>query len=172
MIWFSPCLPVSALSGESSPVPSPGASHPSPVATPKRGSLGPLLGQSRGHSVPTNPPVVTIAPTKTSNGQWRADGRQVGNAVARIRVVIDESEMKHLFLSAVCFFFLLWEQMNGLPLCVILPSIKETVRAPVNMQLSKTAILPLPSSFIPSHLTFSFWCLPSSPPPQTTISSR
>ncbi|XP_014873239.1 genetic suppressor element 1-like isoform X3 [Poecilia latipinna] len=72
---------VSALSGESSPVSSPGTSHPSPVATPKRGSLGPFLGQSRGHSVPSNPPVVTIAPTKTSNGQWRADGRQVESSV-------------------------------------------------------------------------------------------
>ncbi|XP_047207889.1 genetic suppressor element 1-like isoform X3 [Girardinichthys multiradiatus] len=72
---------VSAFSGESSPVSSPGTSHPSPVATPKRGSLGPLLGQSRGNSLPNNPPVVTIAPTKTSNGQWRADGRQVESSV-------------------------------------------------------------------------------------------
>lgn len=67
----------SALSGESSPVSSPATSHSSPVTTPKRGSLGPLLGQNRGRSVPSTPPVVTIAPTKTSNGLWRADGRQV-----------------------------------------------------------------------------------------------
>ncbi|XP_058501803.1 genetic suppressor element 1-like isoform X2 [Solea solea] len=67
----------SALSGESSPVSSPATSHSSPVTTPKRGSLGPLLGQTRGHGVPGTPPVVTIAPTKTSNGLWRADGRQV-----------------------------------------------------------------------------------------------
>ncbi|XP_044049648.1 genetic suppressor element 1-like isoform X2 [Siniperca chuatsi] len=67
----------SAVSGESSPVSSPATSHSSPVNTPKRGSLGPLLGQTRGHGVPSTPPVVTIAPTKTSNGLWRADGRQV-----------------------------------------------------------------------------------------------
>ncbi|XP_070687469.1 genetic suppressor element 1-like [Pempheris klunzingeri] len=67
----------SAVSGESSPVSSPATSHSSPVTTPKRGSLGPLLGQTRGHGVPSTPPVVTIAPTKTSNGLWRADGRQV-----------------------------------------------------------------------------------------------
>ncbi|XP_028440374.1 genetic suppressor element 1-like isoform X1 [Perca flavescens] len=71
----------SALSGESSPVSSPATSHSSPVTTPKRGSLGPLLGQTRGHGVPSTPPVVTIAPTKTSNGLWRADGRQVESSV-------------------------------------------------------------------------------------------
>ncbi|KAK5928181.1 hypothetical protein CgunFtcFv8_013264 [Champsocephalus gunnari] len=71
----------SAISGESSPVSSPATSHSSPVSTPKRGSLGPLLGQTRGHSVPGTPPVVTIAPTKTSNGLWRADGRQVEPSV-------------------------------------------------------------------------------------------
>ncbi|XP_063335933.1 genetic suppressor element 1-like isoform X1 [Pelmatolapia mariae] len=71
----------SALSGESSPVSSPATSHSSPVTTPKRGSLGPLLGQNRGRSVPSTPPVVTIAPTKTSNGLWRADGRQVEPSV-------------------------------------------------------------------------------------------
>ncbi|XP_034540837.1 genetic suppressor element 1-like [Notolabrus celidotus] len=70
-----------ALSGESSPVSSPATSHTSPVTTPKRGSLGPLLGQTRGHGVPGTPPVVTIAPTKTSNGLWRADGRQVEPSV-------------------------------------------------------------------------------------------
>ncbi|KAF3854694.1 hypothetical protein F7725_022749 [Dissostichus mawsoni] len=71
----------SAISGESSPVSSPATSHSSPVSTPKRGSLGPLLGQTRGHGVPGTPPVVTIAPTKTSNGLWRADGRQVEPSV-------------------------------------------------------------------------------------------
>uniref|UniRef100_A0A3B3Z095 Genetic suppressor element-like domain-containing protein n=1 Tax=Poecilia mexicana TaxID=48701 RepID=A0A3B3Z095_9TELE len=88
---------VSALSGESSPVSSPGTSHPSPVATPKRGSLGPFLGQSRGHSVPSNPPVVTIAPTKTSNGQWRADGRQVScspNGLSRERVGAESAPLQ------------------------------------------------------------------------------
>ncbi|XP_056273582.1 genetic suppressor element 1-like isoform X2 [Pseudoliparis swirei] len=67
----------SAVSGESSPVSSPATSHSSPVTTPKRGSLGPLLGQTRGHGVCGTPPVVTIAPTKTSNGLWRTDGRQI-----------------------------------------------------------------------------------------------
>ncbi|KAF0041231.1 hypothetical protein F2P81_007129 [Scophthalmus maximus] len=67
----------SVLSGESSPVSSPATSHSSPVSTPKRGSVGSLLGQTRGHGVPSTPPVVTIAPTKTSNGLWRADGRQM-----------------------------------------------------------------------------------------------
>ncbi|XP_074533862.1 genetic suppressor element 1-like isoform X2 [Halichoeres trimaculatus] len=70
-----------ALSGESSPVSSPATSHTSPVTTPKRGSLGPLLGQTRGHGVPSTPPVVTIAPTKTSNGLWRADGRKAEPSV-------------------------------------------------------------------------------------------
>ncbi|KAM9754469.1 genetic suppressor element 1-like isoform 2-T2 [Menidia menidia] len=69
----------SVLSGEPSPVSSPATS--SPVTTPKRGSLGSLLGQNRGHGVPNNPPVVTIAPTKTSNGLWRAEGRQVEPSV-------------------------------------------------------------------------------------------
>ncbi|KAK2842145.1 hypothetical protein Q5P01_012345 [Channa striata] len=75
----------SALSSESSPVSSPATSHSSPVTTPKRGSLGPLLGQSRGHGVPSTPPVVTIAPTKTSNGLWRANGRQVDPGVQGLR---------------------------------------------------------------------------------------
>lgn len=66
----------SALSSESSPVSSPTTSHSSPVTTPKRASLGPLLAQNRGHSVPSTPPVVTIAPTKTSNSLWRSDARQ------------------------------------------------------------------------------------------------
>ncbi|XP_040024643.1 genetic suppressor element 1-like isoform X1 [Gasterosteus aculeatus] len=71
----------SAVSGESSPVPSPATSHSSPVTTPKRGSLGPHLGQTRGHGVSGTAPVVTIAPTKTSNGLWRADARQVDLSV-------------------------------------------------------------------------------------------
>ncbi|XP_061896970.1 genetic suppressor element 1-like isoform X2 [Entelurus aequoreus] len=74
----------SAHSGESSPVSSPATSHSSPVTTPKRASLGPLLAQSRSHpAVPSAPPVVTIAPTKTSNGLWRADGRLAEPSVHR-----------------------------------------------------------------------------------------
>ncbi|KAM6961418.1 genetic suppressor element 1-like [Aplochiton taeniatus] len=71
----------SSLSGESSPVSSPATSHSSPVTTPKRSSLGPLLAQSKGRSVPSTPPVVTIAPTKTSSSLWRVDGRQVETGV-------------------------------------------------------------------------------------------
>ncbi|MEQ2173926.1 hypothetical protein GOODEAATRI_002678 [Goodea atripinnis] len=37
---------------------------------------GPVLVPPVGHSVPNTPPVVTIAPTKTSNGLWRSEGRQ------------------------------------------------------------------------------------------------
>lgn len=92
----------SALSGESSPVSSPATSHSSPVTTPKRGSLGPLLGQNRGRSVPSTPPVVTIAPTKTSNGLWRADGRQVRRAIHHAVTplgVSRQSETKCLLFS-------------------------------------------------------------------------
>lgn len=92
----------SALSGESSPVSSPATSHSSPVTTPKRGSLGPLLGQNRGRSVPSTPPVVTIAPTKTSNGLWRADGRQVRRVIHHAVTplgVSRQSETKCLLFS-------------------------------------------------------------------------
>ncbi|XP_068459491.1 genetic suppressor element 1-like isoform X1 [Clinocottus analis] len=88
----------SAVSGESSPVSSPATSHSSPVTTPKRGSLGPLLGQNRGHGVSGTPPVVTIAPTKTSNGLWRADGRQVEPSVqglGRERLCAENSQSQH-----------------------------------------------------------------------------
>lgn len=69
----------SSISSESSPVSSPATNHSSPVSTPKRGPLGPgpVLVPPAGHSVPNTPPVVTIAPTKTSNGLWRSEGRQV-----------------------------------------------------------------------------------------------
>uniref|UniRef100_H3C8Z7 Gse1 coiled-coil protein n=1 Tax=Tetraodon nigroviridis TaxID=99883 RepID=H3C8Z7_TETNG len=71
----------STASRESSPVSSPATAHSSPNRTPKRSSLGPLLGQTRAHGVPSTPPVVTIAPTKTSGGLWRADRRQVEPSV-------------------------------------------------------------------------------------------
>uniref|UniRef100_A0A4W5JKL7 Uncharacterized protein n=1 Tax=Hucho hucho TaxID=62062 RepID=A0A4W5JKL7_9TELE len=69
----------SSISSESSPVSSPATNHSSPVSTPKRGPLGPgpVLVPPGGHSVPSTPPVVTIAPTKTSNGLWRSEARQV-----------------------------------------------------------------------------------------------
>ncbi|CAB1313716.1 unnamed protein product [Coregonus sp. 'balchen'] len=59
-----------------SPVSSPATSLSSPVNTPKRGLSGPL--QTRGHSLPSTPPVVTIAPTptKTSSILWIGEGRQ------------------------------------------------------------------------------------------------
>ncbi|XP_061138943.1 genetic suppressor element 1-like isoform X1 [Syngnathus typhle] len=95
-------LHASALSGESSPVSSsPATSHSSPVSTPKRATLGPLLAQSRGHAVASStPPVVTIAPTKTSNGLWRADGRQVEQSAARLgggreRASADNAHTQH-----------------------------------------------------------------------------
>uniref|UniRef100_A0A3Q3STZ4 Gse1 coiled-coil protein b n=1 Tax=Mastacembelus armatus TaxID=205130 RepID=A0A3Q3STZ4_9TELE len=68
----------SSISSESSPVSSPATNHSSPVSTPKRGPLGPgpVLVPPTGHAVPNTPPVVTIAPTKTSNGLWRNEGRQ------------------------------------------------------------------------------------------------
>lgn len=77
--FFLPTGPTS-VSGESSPVSSPATNHSSPVGTPKRGPLvsGPGLGApSAVHSVSSTPPVVTIAPTKTVNGMWRSEGRQV-----------------------------------------------------------------------------------------------
>ncbi|KAF7661256.1 hypothetical protein LDENG_00265280 [Lucifuga dentata] len=71
----------SSISSESSPVSSPATNHNSPVSTPKRGPLGPVLVPPAGHSVPNTPPVVTIAPTKTSNGLWRNEGRQVNKNI-------------------------------------------------------------------------------------------
>ncbi|XP_029821380.1 genetic suppressor element 1 [Manacus vitellinus] len=38
--------------------------------------MGPIIVPPGGHSVPSTPPVVTIAPTKTVNGVWRSEGRQ------------------------------------------------------------------------------------------------
>lgn len=87
----SPSTSGSAASRESSPVSSPATAHSSPITTPKRSSLGPLLGQTRGHGVPSTPPVVTIAPTKTSNGLWRADKRQVGHTSASFVVSLSLS---------------------------------------------------------------------------------
>ncbi|XP_074864414.1 genetic suppressor element 1 isoform X2 [Carettochelys insculpta] len=66
----------SSISSESSPVSSPATNHSSPASTPKRGPMGPILVPPAGHSVPSTPPVVTIAPTKTVNGVWRSEGRQ------------------------------------------------------------------------------------------------
>ncbi|RLV84381.1 hypothetical protein DV515_00016285 [Chloebia gouldiae] len=68
----------SSLSSESSPVSSPATNHSSPASTPKRGPMGPIIVPPGGHSVPSTPPVVTIAPTKTVNGVWRSEGRQAG----------------------------------------------------------------------------------------------
>ncbi len=61
-----------SISSESSHVSSPVTNHISPVSTPKRVAMGTSLGPPTG-----TPPVVTIAPTKTVNGFWRSEGRQV-----------------------------------------------------------------------------------------------
>lgn len=90
----------SSISSESSPVSSPATNHSSPVSTPKRGPLGqgPVLVPPAGHSVPNTPPVVTIAPTKTSNGLWRSEGRQV----------TPHSNTPHTDLEPALFFSLLF----------------------------------------------------------------
>ncbi|XP_072492335.1 genetic suppressor element 1 isoform X3 [Notamacropus eugenii] len=66
----------SSISSESSPVSSPATNHSSPASTPKRVPMGPIIVPPGGHSVPSTPPVVTIAPTKTVNGVWRSESRQ------------------------------------------------------------------------------------------------
>ncbi|XP_072136030.1 genetic suppressor element 1 [Mobula birostris] len=66
----------SSISSESSPVSSPATNHSSPASTPKRGPIGTILVPPAAHSVPSTPPVVTIAPTKTVNGLWRSESRQ------------------------------------------------------------------------------------------------
>ncbi|KTF91449.1 hypothetical protein cypCar_00007561 [Cyprinus carpio] len=70
----------SSISSESSPVSSPATNHSSPVSTPKRGPMGPVIVPPGGHSIPSTPPVVTIAPTKTINGLWRSESRHVREA--------------------------------------------------------------------------------------------
>lgn len=45
--------------------------------------MGPIIVPPGGHSVPSTPPVVTIAPTKTVNGVWRSESRQVSGAAQR-----------------------------------------------------------------------------------------
>lgn len=75
----------SSLSSESSPVSSPATNHSSPASTPKRVPMGPIIVPPGGHSVPSTPPVVTIAPTKTVNGVWRSESRQVSGLVQRYR---------------------------------------------------------------------------------------
>ncbi|XP_059362202.1 genetic suppressor element 1-like isoform X1 [Carassius carassius] len=70
----------SSISSESSPVSSPATNHNSPVSTPKRGPMGPVIVPSGGHSVPSTPPVVTIAPTKSVNCLWRSESRPVREA--------------------------------------------------------------------------------------------
>lgn len=96
----------SSISSESSPVSSPATNHSSPVSTPKRGPLGPgpVLVPSAGHSVPNTPPVVTIAPTKTSNGLWRNDGRQV-----KLHSNTPHTDLElDLYLSVFFSFFFFW----------------------------------------------------------------
>ncbi|KFO31833.1 Genetic suppressor element 1 [Fukomys damarensis] len=85
----------SSLSSESSPVSSPATNHSSPASTPKRVPMGPIIVPPGGHSVPSTPPVVTIAPTKTVNGVWRSESRQQdagsrgGNGSGRERLIVE-----------------------------------------------------------------------------------
>ncbi|XP_033613805.1 genetic suppressor element 1 [Fukomys damarensis] len=84
----------SSLSSESSPVSSPATNHSSPASTPKRVPMGPIIVPPGGHSVPSTPPVVTIAPTKTVNGVWRSESRQDagsrgGNGSGRERLIVE-----------------------------------------------------------------------------------
>ncbi|XP_004693584.2 PREDICTED: genetic suppressor element 1 [Condylura cristata] len=86
-------LPGSSLSSESSPVSSPATNHSSPASTPKRVPMGPIIVPPGGHSVPSTPPVVTIAPTKTVNGVWRSESRQDassrGSSGGRERLIVE-----------------------------------------------------------------------------------
>ncbi|MXQ86348.1 hypothetical protein E5288_WYG003065 [Bos mutus] len=84
----------SSLSSESSPVSSPATNHSSPASTPKRVPMGPIIVPPGGHSVPSTPPVVTIAPTKTVNGVWRSESRQQdagsrGSGGGRERLIVE-----------------------------------------------------------------------------------
>ncbi|XP_039083349.1 genetic suppressor element 1 isoform X1 [Hyaena hyaena] len=84
----------SSLSSESSPVSSPATNHSSPASTPKRVPMGPIIVPPGGHSVPSTPPVVTIAPTKTVNGVWRSENRQQdaasrGSSSGRERLIVE-----------------------------------------------------------------------------------
>ncbi|XP_076989333.1 genetic suppressor element 1 isoform X2 [Tamandua tetradactyla] len=83
----------SSLSSESSPVSSPATNHSSPASTPKRVPMGPIIVPPGGHSVPSTPPVVTIAPTKTVNGVWRSESRQDagsrGGSSGRERLIVE-----------------------------------------------------------------------------------
>nr|KAF6406859.1 Gse1 coiled-coil protein [Molossus molossus] len=89
----------SSLSSESSPVSSPATNHSSPASTPKRVPMGPIIVPPGGHSVPSTPPVVTIAPTKTVNGVWRSESRQSeGTAAPTSRVCAELSA----FLGVLC----------------------------------------------------------------------
>ncbi|XP_019912130.3 genetic suppressor element 1 [Esox lucius] len=69
-----------------SPVSSPATSLSSPVITPSRGSSGLLLTPGGGSSLPSSPPVVTIAPTSciTSNILWRRQGLQPTSGACRL----------------------------------------------------------------------------------------
>uniref|UniRef100_A0A672PG57 Genetic suppressor element 1-like n=1 Tax=Sinocyclocheilus grahami TaxID=75366 RepID=A0A672PG57_SINGR len=75
----------SSISSESSPVSSPATNHSSPVSTPKRGPMGPVIVPPGGHSIPSTPPVVTIAPTKTVNGLWRSEMRAAARSHTGLR---------------------------------------------------------------------------------------
>ncbi|KAJ8003066.1 hypothetical protein DPEC_G00165490 [Dallia pectoralis] len=83
-----------------SPVSSPATSRSSPVITPNRGSSGSLLTPGGGPSLPSTPPVVTIAPTPsiTSNILWRGQGLQSesGAWVSRERAGTESNRSQHI----------------------------------------------------------------------------
>ncbi|PKU30437.1 genetic suppressor element 1 isoform x1 [Limosa lapponica baueri] len=90
----------SSISSESSPVSSPATNHSSPASTPKRGPMGPIIVPPGGHSVPSTPPVVTIAPTKTVNGVWRSEGRQVWHCLGGVPSALPQSAVTEDYLRS------------------------------------------------------------------------
>ncbi|XP_043575187.1 genetic suppressor element 1-like isoform X6 [Chiloscyllium plagiosum] len=81
---YVPLVKGSSRGNEHSPISSPVANHSSPTGTPKRAPGTIIIPQ--GTQTPANtPPVVTIAPTQTINGLWRADNRQSSDSTLRSR---------------------------------------------------------------------------------------
>lgn len=56
--------------------------------------MGPIIVPPGGHSVPSTPPVVTIAPTKTVNGVWRSESRQVSGGLMGGHLVLRSASLR------------------------------------------------------------------------------